>query len=340
VTFLGGFFGLELPAAHACGLASFWKLPGNPALTFANGRSALAALLASVRPPRLWLPSYICRSVAEAASATATPVSYFPVDESLQPDTSWLESGARPGEMVLAVDYFGRAPGREFLDFANERQDLLFVEDACQAVDTGAAPWGRWCLRSPRKLVGVPDGGFVVPADGIAEGGWSVLEPQMDVYRAACLRFEDEEERANGLWHEANQRREARETVSTRRMSRLSRELLARLDVAPIADRRRANYRTLAGVLGDTMFLRDANPAFVPLGFPVRLPAARRDHVRGALIAQGIFPALHWTDVPSAATFGAAHVLAAELLTLPCDQRYQPFEMERMARTLVEILNR
>src|SRR6266852_5720649 len=167
--YIGGFFGIELPPAGTPGLASFWSMPINPALTYVNGRSALAALLASVSPSKLWLPAYICRSVVQAAEATDTTFDFFPVNEMLQPDTAFLDSVARAGEIVLAVDYFGRSPEPEFLDFVERRRDLQFVEDACHAFDTGTAQWGHWCLRSPRKLVGVPDGGFLIPADGILD---------------------------------------------------------------------------------------------------------------------------------------------------------------------------
>jgi hypothetical protein len=339
VTYVGGFFGIELPPAHGSGLASFWHMPEDPALTFSNGRSALAALFASVGPSKVWLPAYVCRSVAEAADAAGTPHSYFPVDEALQPDTPFLETSARTGDMVLAVDYFGRPPGEPFLDFVKRRTDLKFVEDACHAVDTGIRQWGRWCLRSPRKLVGVPDGGFVFPAGGIVKARRSTPEPGIAAYQAACLRFEDEDERANDLWHQANQDREASEGASLQRMTRLSRELLARIPVEPIAHLRRANFRALAGMLERYMFFPEAHLGFVPLGFPIRLQADLRDKVRRDLIGHGIFPAVHWSDLPSPTAFAPAHSLAAELLTLPCDQRYRPVDMERLAQIVRESLN-
>jgi dTDP-4-amino-4,6-dideoxygalactose transaminase len=337
MTFIGGFFGLELPPVAGRGLASFWDMPVNSAYTYVNGRSALAALLASLTPAKLWLPAYICRSVLQSAEATHTPVSYFPVDETLEPDTHFLDSAVKAGEMVLAVDYFGRAPNASFLDFVARRDDLLFVEDACHAFDTGVSRWGHWCLRSPRKLVGVPDGGFLIPVEGALERRTSTPQAASMNYQAACMRFEDEDEKAGARWHEINQSREASEHVSQGRMSRLSREVLTRLQSQPIADRRRENFRILAGKLEQIMFLPDRQPAFVPLGFPVRLREALRNQMRSDLIAKGIFPALHWIDLPSPPAFTVAHTLASELLTLPCDQRYQPSDMERLAQILMEM---
>jgi dTDP-4-amino-4,6-dideoxygalactose transaminase len=340
VSYIGGFFGIELPPADVPGLASFWNMPIDPALTYVNGRSALAALFASVRPSKLWLPAYICRSVVQAAETAGTAFGFFPVNDGLQPDAAFLDSVARAGEIVLAVDYFGRSPDLEFLDFVERRRDLRFIEDACHAFDTGEAQWGHWCLRSPRKLVGVPDGGFLVPADDILGAQRSLPQPGVDTSEAAWMRFEDEDEHANALWHGVNQSREAAEQAAPRRMSRLSREVLSRLPIAPIAERRRINFRVLAGKLEEIMFLPEKQPSYVPLGFPVRLQRDLRTRVRNELIANGIFPALHWIDLPSPAAFTTAHTLASELLTLPCDQRYGSVQMERVARIVMEALSR
>lgn len=336
--FVGGFFELELPPASGPGLAADWNMPADPAASYANARSALAALIVALRPAKIWLPAFVCRAVAEAAAAARVAVDYFPVGSQLTPDIGFLDAMARSGEMVLAVDYFGAAPTDRFIDFAQRRTDLLFVEDAAQALDTGRPQWAGWRLHSPRKLVGVADGGFVTPAAALARQ--PAARPQSDRrhYDAACLRFEDTDGEANALWHGVNQAREAAETVDTRRMSRLSRDLLERLPTAPIAAQRRENFRVLADALQAVAFLPVGDPRFVPFGFPIRLAAGRRAALRQRLIEQGIFPAIHWQDLPSPASFADEHALADQLLTLPCDHRYRPADMERVAASVLPML--
>ena len=343
---IGGFFGIELPRGESAGLAALWHMPGDPRHGFANARSALAALLSQERPSALWLPAFICPSVAVAAQHTATPIRYFPVDEALEPDSAYLDAAARRGDMVLAVDYFGRAPGAEFRRFVARRPDLLFVEDAAQALDTGAAAWANWRLHSPRNLVGVPYGGFLVPSAGFAavaraDGpNGETHDEALAASRAAWLRFEDDTESDNGIWHLANQAREAAEAVTTRPMSRLSREVLTRLDGEDIGRRRRANYQALASTLERVLFVPEIAPRHVPFGCVIRLDPAVRAAVRQALIGAGIFPAVHWEVLPSPPDFTVAHRLAAELLTLPCDQRYTPADMDRVAQVVLRTLGR
>ncbi|HXQ46960.1 MAG TPA: hypothetical protein VN806_10110, partial [Caulobacteraceae bacterium] len=48
------------------------------------------------------------------------------------------------------------------LELVASRPDVLWIEDRAQAMDTGASDWGDVALYSPRKLVGVGDGGLLI----------------------------------------------------------------------------------------------------------------------------------------------------------------------------------
>ncbi len=108
-------------------------------------------------------------------------------------------------------------------------------------------------------------------------------------------------------------------------------------DYSAIAERRRRNYAILGEALGRFAIFPDLPDQVVPLGFPMR--AKDRDQLQQVLFHREIFPPIHWPIegvVP--AEFGASHRLAAEILTLPCDQRYGNADMERMARLVLEAL--
>jgi len=77
----------------------------------------------------------------------------------------------------------------------------------------------------------------------------------------------------------------------------------------------------------------------VPLGFPIRLK--NRDAVRQRLFNHDIYPPVHWLIqriVPS--EFRDSHRLAAEIMTLPCDQRYDSEDMHRMAQLILKVLKK
>lgn len=340
--FIGGFFALDLRSYRSdLDCSDVWSLPHDPRHCFANARSALAALVRALQPSRVWIPSYICRSVADAVQAAGTDLAYYRVNQMLEPDIDFLSDRTKPGEFVLGVDYFGRAPGRAFRDFAKARSDVVFIEDSVQALDTAVDAWGDWRLFSPRKLIGVADGGFVVPSAVVATtvDFQSISMPDYALLLAPLQRFEDEDDAFNAVWYASNQTREAEMAISDRRMSTMSRVLLSGFEPRDAIVGRKANFVILAEALDDVAFLNERSPSFCPFGFPLRLPPVLRNEVRQALITKDVFPAIHWSDIPSpAADYPACHKLAQELLTLPCDQRYGAAEMTMMAEIVRTVI--
>lgn len=329
---IGGAFGLEPPGPG--GLADLWRL--DPALAWENASSALAALVAQRAPGAVWLPGYLCAHMAAAVPAARRR--FFPLTADLAPDTAALAALA-PGDLVLAVNYFGRAPGAPWRAFVAAHPQVSFVEDCAQALDPATPPWGDWRLYSPRKLMGVPEGGLLVPVSaraGMLSGPRLPHDPAGAARRRRPMALRAAEPANNALWHPLFQAAENAGTVSARAMDPAALVVLAGVDPAPMIAARRANFARLHGRLADHALLMGPGAGFAPFGFPVLVPPARRDAVLGRLHAAGIFAAIHWRDLAAPAGMTAEHALAARLITLPCDHRYGPAEMDRIATTFQE----
>jgi hypothetical protein len=335
---IGGFMGLELPDGGG-GLRKLWGVRDDR-LAFVNASSAFAHLLEAYKTGAVWLPAYICAEFARAVPVDR--LRYYPLDAELSPQVDALQKTVRSGDIVVAVDFFGRPPSASFLGYVSSHRDILFVEDCAQALDTAAQLWGDWRLYSPRKVVGVPDGGLLVACSARANATnlTGSVRDDVDAFELAkpqIARFEDTDETHNEIWHALNQAKEGSLSISNRRISRLSWSLLGLLDAEGIARKRRQNFVTLAARLEAWAFLPELNPQFVPLGFPVRLPAGARARVEDYLFKQRVFPAVHWRNLPSPAReFPDEHALAGTLLTLPCDQRYGAAEMEHVVTQFLE----
>lgn len=331
---IGGFLGIDLPPGHAGSLRRQWRL-GGVERAFTNARSALKALLDAIPGGVVWLPAYLC---PEFGSVVPVPRRrFYPLDHAFSPDAAFLEHAVAANDIVLGVDYFGRPPQAAFLDYVAARPGAWFIEDCAQALDTGRAPWGDWQLYSPRKLVGVPDGGILVACSGRAAGvstAASVGGPFADAVelaRSHWSRFEDAGEASNTAWYALHQAKERGLGVSSRRISRLTWELLDVLDAASIGAARRRNFAVLAAALSAHAALDELSPSFAPLGFPVRVPIGLRDQVRTLLHRDRLFPAVHWETLLAPPEFAREHAWAATLLTLPCDHRYSAAQMDRLA---------
>ena len=326
---IGSVMPLPDVAGQAARPDSLWAswVAGRPVATFHCARAALAALLADRKPRRVWLPAYLCPALSEGSVGFDT--AWYDVDEGLAIDARSLASGVVAGDAVLAIDYFGRPPGRDFLDLVAARPEVLWIEDRAQALDTGRADWGQAVLFSPRKLVGVGDGGLVVsPWTLRAAGG----PPQADASAAQRLRRDDPEGRTPERWYPRFQAQEAAFDATPRPMSPETRDVLARTPRAPAAQARRRNARFLVDALSDLVLWPDDPIDYAPLAVPIRI--GERDRVAAALAEAGVFCARHWPEIPSPADFAPAHRLSRELLSLPCDERYGEAEMARIVETL------
>ena len=156
----------------------------------------------------------------------------------------------------------------------------------------------------------------------------------METTRASILRAEFDRYGGERKWFEIFQKTEASAPLEPFQMSDLTLLILRHaVDWQKVSIRRRDNYKFLASELGQIALIPELIRDVVPLGFPVRLK--ERERIRQALFAEKIFPQFHWPIagfVPS--EFEASHRLASEIMTLPCDQRYNRSDMERVVRQL------
>jgi hypothetical protein len=87
-----------------------------------------------------------------------------------------------------------------------------------------------------------------------------------------------------------------------------------------------------------TPLVGELPPGVAPLLLPVRVAGGARDALRAELTRRRIYCPVHW-PLPAeidAARFPEEHELAAEMLGLPLDQRYERADMERLTRELAE----
>jgi dTDP-4-amino-4,6-dideoxygalactose transaminase len=308
-------------------LLDLWRNGWAHFSAFTSARSALAALLNHRGAANVWLPAYICRALFEGAAASSAAVRFYPCSRSLEPHLEALARDLRPGDAVVGVDYFGRPASDAFLDLRRRRRDLIWIEDRAQALDPGRPPWGDVLIYSPRKLVGVADGGLMFSHQALP--GTQGVGPA-DVWAPEEARALDPKGEDPQAWRPLFQAREAAVHVERTGVSPRTLALLGGLSADGVARVRRGNWSVLADRLGDLAMWPDSNPTFVPLAFPIVVedPAA----TVAALAERRIWAPRHWADLPSdPGAFPDAHWLSAHCVSLPLDQRYGPAEMERVA---------
>ncbi len=201
-------------------------------------------------------------------------------------------------------------------------------------------PWADWTLYSPRKLLGVADGGILVAESSGGEVPQPMERPDaIALWTAPLLRYEDWTEADNQTWHQANQLVKSRLKADRSEMTRWKKWILSRTSLEPLADRRRRNWRVLRSHLGRWLAW-EGNPDAAPFGYLMKVPIGQRPEILRALHSNCIFAAVHYPSLPSPAEqFAVEHELNRQVITLPCDHRYDENTMQSVAQKVLSVIS-
>jgi hypothetical protein len=341
---IGGAF--ELDAAALLDLdASAHGLPDGQSVT--SGRTALALL--AERFPGTWLlPAYICETALQPFRRADVELDFYSVGDDLSPRLDELERRAESDApaVVLVVDYFGFPP-RDADRLRALRGACTVVEDCVhgsllELTDHAAGAIGDVAFTTFRKYLPVPDGGLVLGVEPRelppAEGAHVRTRLLGQLLRGAAIAGEVRYDDAEPIFLDLLEAGEsALDEVPLAATSSVSERLLAKHDLAEVAERRRSNFRALLEAIGDsevvTPIFDELPPGVSPLVLPVRVGAGARDSLRKTLIGRRVYCPVHW-ELPEEideGRFPEEHRLSREILGLPIDQRYDAGDMERLA---------
>ncbi|MGE4008764.1 hypothetical protein [Pseudonocardia sp.] len=254
---------------------------------------------------------------------------------------------AVPGDIVVAVNTFGKADPKWWEDWRRDHPDVLYVEDHTHAPfsDWAVASDADYCVASLRKVLPVPDGaalwsprGLPVPAAssvGCAAAG-DKLEAM--VLKAAWLAGAAVEK---GTFRQLQLAGEDGVTKGMPGISAFSKAVLQALDVVGMRDRRTRNARRVedgvASLGGPWAVLLPSSGGDVP--FNVQLvcnSGEARDALRSHLAGAGVFAPVHWPQPWEGVSTGdeRAEDLAARILTVPLDHRYGDADVDRVLELL------
>lgn len=309
------------------------SLPATVA-TYASGTGALRGLLRLLGHGRtVHLPSFFCQDVVDALSAEMTVDRYTELPDGRGPDPASLR--ARPGDVVLRVNLFGR--GRDVPRLRWLPEGTVLVEDHTH---DPLSPWARrstadYAVASLRKYLPLPDGALLwSPTGNALPAAPTRIEPAAEEklramrIKAAWLRGADvDKESFRALQRSA----ENAICQGVTAMSVFSLRTLTRLPTHHMRAQRIRNASRLTVALADlpAVQMLPAPPlGGAPFGVQLVLPGAEeRDRLRYQLESRRIYAAVHW-PLPGG---GPAAETSARLLTLPVDHRYVDADIDRVA---------
>ena len=289
-----------------------------------NARNALLYILRAKNIEKLYIPAFLCGSVAEMLTREGIDYQYYHVGEDFLPVPSFSPKENAP---VYLVNYYGLLSDAEIA-----RQRARFhtvIVDYVQAFFQ-CPPKGVDAVYSCRKFFGVPDGGYALTDARLEQP----LEKESAMHRMGHLlgRFETG---FPGAYYSLFQINEAEhDRLPLRAMSAISQNLLRAVDYDHVRTQREKNYAELFDLLQAYNGIQPTAP-IGPYAYPFY--SEHGQEIRAQLIKDGIFIPVLWPDVKAVGDETECR-MAENILPLPCDQRYGPDDMRRIADHLIHLI--
>lgn len=313
---IGGFFELEIN--------DLGSLYHNVALALNTGRNALEHILNCKKYTHVFIPYFTCDVILEPLEKTATPYTFYSIDENFLPQLSKINTS----EALLYTNYFGLMADN--INILKEKFNNLIIDNS-QAFYDMPHP-NIPTFYSPRKFFGLPDGGFVYHANEISSKNYPTdfsFERCKHLLKSVELRKElsYDEFRINDA-SLINQ--------PIKQMSFLTKKILKGIDFEKIKDIRKANFNYLHQHLKDINLLTpliDKANFVCPMVYPYL--ANNNEELRTQLINNKIFTAKYWPNVINWVESDSFEFkLTENTIHLPIDQRYNEKEMDLILKHL------
>lgn len=288
------------------------------------GRNALAYLIEARRIRKISLPYFICDSVINVCKKYDLDISFYRIGSDWLPHNVDIDDG----EWLYLVNYYGQI-GQDIISRLIDVYAQVIVDNAqayfekpLNNVDT---------IYTCRKFFGVSDGSILYTNKKL--GRILTIDESSDRISYVLGRFERS---ASEFYSAASENNELFDKEDIKQMSKLTKNLLHAIDYDYVKNRRTENFKYLHKHLTEIngMSLRCVDGAFM---YPLMIENAQ--DVKQELLKHKIYIPTLWPNVVEELPRDWLEwKLAANVLPLPCDQRYGEEEMKFMFENILKYI--
>lgn len=305
---IGGYFGLEEFINN-----EYHK----NLISLNNGRNALLYILKARNIKKLYIPYYLCDSVIDMLKLYGYDFDYYNVDFEFIPI---FNKDLADNEYLYVVNYYGQLTNNRVLYLKQKYKQIImdntqaFFQKAIENIDT---------IYTCRKFFGVPDGAYLATSVKIKE------ELMVDISQKRMShilgRYEGE---ASEYYNDFQNNDESFSDEPLKYMSKLTHNILGAIDYERACKIRNENYEFLESELGEHNKLKLITPKGA---FAYPLYIENGIAIRKELAEKKIYIPTLWPNVLSNTQLDSIEYdYAANILPLPCDQRYGIEDMKCM----------
>lgn len=315
---IGGYFEWEFPPARN------QELHEN-AVYLNSGRHALEYILRGLRNVKsLWIPYFTCDVILQPLQKLNIPYKFYRIDANLELSE---DIDLKDGEYLLYTNYYGIKDA--YCNQIAKKYCSRAIIDNAQALFCKPIS-GVNQFYSPRKFMGMPDGGLAVTT-------FSNTENQLPIDQSfdRCLHLLKRHELIPAEGYNdfrENSKKIAAAPLSC--MSEISRKIFDSIDLERIKQKRRDNFAYLHKTLGSANNLNvlSLDKFECPLVYPFW---SDKTGLKKQLIDAKIFVATYWPNIFEwAKERDLEYELANNVVCIPIDQRYDKEDMERIVKEI------
>lgn len=289
-----------------------------------SGRNCLLALIEAQDIKEICIPLFLCDCIEDICKKHGVSVRHYHIGSDFLP----IDLDPRKDEWIYLVNFYGLIQECKIREY-KDQYDKVILDNAHayfsmppKAVDT---------IYTCRKFFGVPDGGILYTDCSINIAKRDESFQRMDFLLG---RFERS---AMEYYKMFQQNEEHFYNEPIKQMSAITENLLHSIDYDVVKERRTENYRYLYENLSE---LNQIKPQLIEGAYMYPFMISNGPEIRQKLINKGVFVPCFWPNVIDAAEKGSTeHTMAANILPLPIDQRYNTKDMHDIVQTIKQVLN-
>lgn len=288
-----------------------------------SGRHALEYLIKAKNIKKIYLPYFLCSSIRNKCSKCGCAYEMYHIDKNFLP---MFDSDLNSNEYLYVVNYYGQIRDEKIKELKQKYQNLIidnaqdFFRKPIKKIDT---------IYTCRKYFGVCDGGYVYTDAVISD------ELKQDVsYSRMNYILGRYEEGANKFYEESALNNKYFDSEELKYMSRLTHNLLRKIDYEEIIRRRNQNFEFLHENFSNInrLILTQPNGAFM---YPLLIKNGI--DIKKIFIKNKIYVPTLWNDMFELKGYNPLEEsFVKDIIPLPIDQRYNIEDMEYIVNLIKE----
>lgn len=291
-----------------------------------TGRNALLYLIKTKKIEKLFIPYYLCDSISNLLDKQNIEFEYYKIRENFFPKFGKKLSN---NEYIYIVNYYGQLSNKKIKNIQLKFNNIIV--DNTQSFFQKPLE-GIYTIYSCRKYFGVPDGAYLSSNEG------DKLNIEVDKSKARMGhilgRFE---EKASDYYFDFKSNDRSLANTDLKFMSNLTKNILMAIDYNKVRRIRNENFEYLHDKLKKINQLKLLKPEGA-FSYPLKVKNASA--IREKLIKEKIYIPLLWPNVLKMSEIeSVAYRYSNNILPLPCDQRYNVKNMEKIHKEILKCIN-